>query len=165
MKSSLFATGRLLQIQKWIAKLGGWGYDMLILFNRWVNIVLVKMGREKYSLSKRIKKSVKSAVKFISNFEETATEVAIERGMHYVICGHIHQPVIRDVCTSKGRCTYLNSGDWIENLTALEYNNENWRLYEHLQKSHMPFIVNDEDNITEEPFPEMLSAFQLLNDL
>ncbi len=116
---------------KWIAKLGGWGYDFLILINRLLNWILVHTGHKKYSLSKRIKNSVKSAVKFISDFEKTATELAIEQGYKYVICGHIHQPKMVRKVVKNDTCLYLNSGDWIENLTALEYSNKKWRVYHH----------------------------------
>lgn len=119
---------------KWIAKLGGIGYDYLILLNRFINWVLVKMGREPYSLSKKIKSSVKKAVKFISDFENTAAELAIENGYDYVICGHIHEPKIEKIENKKGTVTYLNSGDWIENLTALEYNKRRWKLYQHINE-------------------------------
>ncbi len=146
---------------KWIAKLGGWGYDWLILLNRLINICLAKMGREKYSLSKKIKESVKSAVKFINNFEKTATDLAIETGFDYVICGHIHQPIIRKVTNEKGTCIYMNSGDWIENLTALEYNNEAWKLYHF--NSEKSYVISAEPDFAEEDLmPEMMSAFQSL---
>lgn len=121
------------QNAKWIAKLGGWGYDLLILFNRFLNFILLKMGREKYSLSKKIKNSVKKAVKFIDDFEKTATDLAIENGYHYVICGHIHQPQISRKVNKNGTCLYLNSGDWIENLTALEYHDKRWDLFQYSQ--------------------------------
>lgn len=117
------------QHSKWLAKLGGWGYDMLIRLNNFINWWLNRMGREKYSLSKRIKNSVKKAVKFIGDFEHTASELAIESHYDYVICGHIHQPQIRTVETKKGKCVYMNSGDWIENLSALEYNNHEWTMF------------------------------------
>ncbi|WP_093366455.1 UDP-2,3-diacylglucosamine diphosphatase [Sphingobacterium wenxiniae] len=118
-----------IQHSKWLAKLGGWGYDALIRINNMVNWGLEKMGREKYSLSRRIKNSVKKAVKFISDFEETASELAIENGYDYVVCGHIHQPQIREVRNKKGTCTYLNSGDWIESLSALEYHDGKWKIF------------------------------------
>ena len=114
---------------KWIAKLGGLGYDYLILLNRFINWILVKMGREPYSLSKKIKSGVKQAVKFISDFETTAADIAIENNYDYVVCGHIHEPAITIKENKKGSVTYLNSGDWIENLTALEYHHNNWTLY------------------------------------
>lgn len=118
-----------IQHTKWLAKLGGWGYDRLIQLNTVVNWVLARMGREKYSLSKRIKNSVKKAVRFISDFEDTASHLAIENRYDYVICGHIHQPQIRTVVNKKGSCIYMNSGDWIENLSALEYNEGEWDLF------------------------------------
>jgi UDP-2,3-diacylglucosamine pyrophosphatase LpxH len=120
-----------IQNAKWIAKLGGWGYDLLILINSLSNWCLDKMGKERYSFSKKIKNSVKQAVSFISNFENTAAELAINNQYDYVICGHIHQPKLKKVSNAKGSVMYLNSGDWIENLSALEYNNKAWTLYEH----------------------------------
>ncbi len=117
-----------MQHSKWLAKLGGQGYDLLILINRGVNHLLQWMGRERISLSKKVKDSVKGAVKFISNFEQTAAAIAIDNGYHYVVCGHIHEPAMREIVTSHGAVRYLNSGDWIENLTSLEYNNGAWTL-------------------------------------
>ncbi len=114
---------------KILAKLGGKGYDLLILINRFVNWWLNLFGREKMSLSKKVKDSVKKAVSWIGNFEQTAAELAIEKNYDYVICGHIHQPQKRVVETAKGKVTYLNSGDWIENLTALEYHQNDWHIY------------------------------------
>ena len=114
---------------KIIAKLGGYGYDLLILINSLVNLSLKLMGKEKMSLSKSVKNGVKKAVSWINNFEQTAAELAIENNYQYVICGHIHQPQQRVVTTDKGTVTYLNSGDWIENLTSLEYYDNAWTLY------------------------------------
>lgn len=116
---------------RWIAKLGGWGYDLLIRLNRLINHLLKKMGKPKMSLSKKVKNNVKKAVKFVSNFENTAIDLAIDQSYDYVICGHIHKPEIRKVTTEKGSVTYLNSGDWIENLTTLEYENGEWRIHQY----------------------------------
>jgi UDP-2,3-diacylglucosamine pyrophosphatase LpxH len=133
-----------IQNAKWLAKLGGWGYDVLILINRFVNWILLKMGREKYSLSKRIKNSVKGAVKYIQSFEKVAAELAIDNEYDYVICGHIHQPKKEVYQNNKGKTTYLNSGDWVENLTALEYSLKRWRIYNYNHDKLSPFFV-DED--------------------
>lgn len=122
---------------KWIAKLGGWGYDLLILINRFLNWILVQTGHKKYSLSKRIKNSVKKAVKFISDFEKTATELAVEQGYKYVVCGHIHQPKMIRKIVKNETCLYLNSGDWVENLTALEYDKRKWRIYDHQKEKKL----------------------------
>jgi UDP-2,3-diacylglucosamine pyrophosphatase LpxH len=114
---------------RWLARLGANGYDLLILINTFVNWVLSSFGREKISFSKKVKDSVKSAVKFINDFEKTAAGIAIENGYDYVICGHIHQPEMKKIQTEKGEVMYLNSGDWVENLTSLEYNNGKWSIY------------------------------------
>jgi UDP-2,3-diacylglucosamine pyrophosphatase LpxH len=118
-----------MQHSKWLARLGAVGYDSLIIINAIVNWVLMKTGQGKISLSKRVKDSVKSAVKFINDFEKTAADIAIENKYDYVVCGHIHQPEQRTIQTEKGEVVYLNSGDWIENLTALEYDGKAWRIY------------------------------------
>ncbi len=115
---------------RWLAKLGGHGYDLLILLNRFVNYLLARCGRPRVALSKRVKERVKSAVAAVSNFEVTAAAIAADEGYRYVACGHIHQPEIKPLLTEKGEVTYLNSGDWVENLTALEYTAETgWQLY------------------------------------
>ncbi len=119
----------VMQHSKWLAKLGAIGYDTLILINRAVNWFSERCGGGKISLSKRVKSGVKSAVKFINRFEDTVCEIAASGGYQYVVCGHIHQPEMRTAQTTHGPVQYLNSGDWIENLTALEYTGGKWSLY------------------------------------
>lgn len=122
------------------------------------------MGYQKYSLSKKIKNGVKGAIKFINKFEETIVEIASERGYKYVVCGHIHQPKIKTIISKGNKIVYLNSGDWIENLTALEYNNGHWNLYHHDQNDSDGI----DDDITEKNYKEinaeLLNEFQI-NDI
>jgi UDP-2,3-diacylglucosamine pyrophosphatase LpxH len=148
---------------KWLAKLGAVGYDTLILINAMVNWFLARIGREKISLSKRVKDSVKSAVKFINEFEKTAADIAIDNRYDYVVCGHIHKPEIRVITTEKGQVTYLNSGDWVENLTALEFNGKEWSIYRYAddlyaQSLKLPkrLITNKENH---EIFEALVSQF------
>ena len=118
-----------MQHSKWLARLGAIGYDILILLNSAVNSISELMGKGRISLSKNIKNGVKSAIKFVSDFEQTAIDIAIEKGFDYVVCGHIHQPQKRTESNEKGSTVYLNSGDWVENLSALEYQNGEWKIY------------------------------------
>jgi UDP-2,3-diacylglucosamine pyrophosphatase LpxH len=135
---------------KWLAKLGAVGYDTLIMINSLVNWISEKILRKgKVSLSKKVKNSVKSAIKFIDDFEQTAIDIAIEKGYDYVLCGHIHQPAIREVSNSEGNTLYLNSGDWIENLTSLEYTNGAWSLYHHIDEKN-------QDSLSEEDEPSLV---------
>jgi len=140
---------------RWLAKLGGHGYDLLILINRFVNYVLAKLGRPRVALSKLVKERVKWAVSAVSNFEETAAAIAADEGYRYVACGHIHQPEIKTLPTEKGDIIYLNSGDWVENLTALEYAPEaGWQLY----------YYNDDPLMQQTPDPDAADAAQDLAD-
>ena len=123
---------------KWIAKLGGKGYELLIILNSLINQISQRMGKGKISLSKKIKDSVKKAVRFIEDFEMTAIELAIDQGYDYVICGHIHQPKIRGHMNDKGSVIYMNSGDWVENLTSLEYDGDEWNLYKYNEEEFIP---------------------------
>ena len=131
-----------MQHSKWLAKLGAVGYDTLILINSFVNWVLTAFGREKMSFSKKIKAKFKDAVKFINSFEQTAAELAIEKGYQYVVCGHIHQAEQREIATEEGKVVYLNSGDWVESLTALEYNNKAWTVFKY---DHQDFTKDEID--------------------
>lgn len=151
-----------IQYSKWIAKLGGYGYDFLILINAFSNWILGKLGREKYSFSKKIKSSVKNAIKYIGDFENTAVELALENNYDYVICGHIHQPAIKKIEKNGKKVTYLNSGDWIENLTALEYHDKQWKIFNfnesELHTNTETFEHHDEN-------VEPITSEQLLHDI
>jgi UDP-2,3-diacylglucosamine pyrophosphatase LpxH len=131
-----------MQHSKWLAKMGAVGYDSLILLNSMVNWCLQFLGREKLSFSKRVKEKFKNAVKFINDFENTAADLAIDKGYNFVICGHIHQAEKREIITNKGSVTYLNSGDWVENLTSLEYHDGEWNIFKYLPQN---FKENDEE--------------------
>ena len=156
-----------MQHSKWLARLGAIGYDTLILINMFANFISQKIFRKgKLSLSKRIKNSVKSAVKFINNFENTAADIGISNKYDYVICGHIHQPEIREITNHHGSIMYLNSGDWIENLTSLEYNNGVWQIYKYNEKEVEENIDEEEPELTNNQlFSNMLHEFNTMNDL
>ncbi len=152
-----------MQHSRWLAKLGAVGYDGLILINRLANFISEKIFRKgKLSLSKRIKDSVKSAVKFINSFEQTAADIGIANGYDYVVCGHIHQPEMRTITNEHGSILYLNSGDWIENLTALEYTAGEWRLFRYSQADFVDAAPEEESEDASQLFNAMLEEFKLL---
>lgn len=163
-----------MQHSKWLAKLGGVGYDLLIMINTFVNWLSKLFGFGRLSLSKKVKNSVKGAIKFINNFEQTAADIAIHNSYDYVVCGHIHQPQKR-IMTNKNdqEVLYLNSGDWIENLTALEYKNQEWTIYKYEEDSiaqnlYLNYKVKDPELIQAESknkdlFNELLKEFDISN--
>ncbi|TDH23271.1 UDP-2,3-diacylglucosamine diphosphatase [Segetibacter sp. 3557_3] len=148
-----------MQHSKWLAKLGAVGYDTLILINRFANFISERVfNRGKISLSKKIKDGVKSAVSFINNFEQTSADIGISNQYDYVVCGHIHQPAIRTMTNQQGSITYLNSGDWIENLSSLEYVDGAWSIYRFNSEERVKMNADEE-------VEELLNNDQLFNNL
>lgn len=143
-----------MQHSRWLVKLGAIGYDTLILLNAATNAILTAMGKGKISFSGKIKASVKKAVSYINSFEETVSQIAIDQGFDTVICGHIHQPADKIIRLGQQEVRYMNSGDWIENLTALEYDKGEWSLYSHPQE--------EETHVDEDPLPSDTELFALL---
>lgn len=101
---------------RWLAKLGSIGYNMLLRTHQWWNKSRNRQGKERFSFSKAIKHGVKKTVNLISGFESDLDSFAQSMKCEGIICGHIHHP--EDKILKHGT-HYLNSGDWVESLTAL----------------------------------------------
>jgi UDP-2,3-diacylglucosamine pyrophosphatase LpxH len=113
---------------KWLAVLGDIGYQSLLRINRVYNKFRAWRGKEYFSLSKAIKAKVKSAVSFVGKYEEQLQNLAQKRGCVGIICGHIHTPDNKHI----GETHYLNSGDWVESLTALvEYDDGRFEVFDY----------------------------------
>jgi UDP-2,3-diacylglucosamine pyrophosphatase LpxH len=171
-KSSWFFHGDVfdftMQHARWLTKVGAIGYDFLIVLNTIVNFFCRLLGQKRVSISKKIKDNVKGAVSFMNSFEQTVTETAISKGFDAVFCGHIHQAQISNFSSSTGSVVYLNSGDWVENLTSLEYNDGSWHLYKHPKdlvkpesKVHPSNEVDTIDQSAKGLFQIMLQDFKL----
>ncbi|HQT21961.1 MAG: UDP-2,3-diacylglucosamine hydrolase [Sphingobacteriales bacterium 17-39-43] len=155
-----------MQHSKWLAKLGAVGYDSLIGINSLANWISEKVfNKGKLSFSKKLKNSVKSAVKFINSFEQTAADIGISNNYQYVVCGHIHHPEMRLIEQENGKIMYLNSGDWIENLSALEYHNGNWTLFRFDDSERVAMLnlqeEESDDMSIRQLFNQMLTEFKL----
>jgi UDP-2,3-diacylglucosamine pyrophosphatase LpxH len=110
---------------KWLSKLGDVGYTALLHINKYYNHYRTFRGKSYYSFAQTVKHKVKSAVSYISDFEESLVDLAKTKHCDGVICGHIHQPENKYY----GEIHYLNSGDWIDSLSALvEDTNGEWNI-------------------------------------
>ncbi|MEM0996632.1 MAG: UDP-2,3-diacylglucosamine diphosphatase [Bacteroidota bacterium] len=118
---------------KVMARVGAFCYDMMTGFDLMFNYMLRRKGRRQIFLSKKLKDWVKKMVNSASKFEETAARRAQEHGYDYVVVGHIHKPEMREIALESGSVHYLNSGDWIVNLTALEYHAGAWSLFRYFE--------------------------------
>jgi UDP-2,3-diacylglucosamine pyrophosphatase LpxH len=157
-----------MQHSKWLAKLGAIGYDTLILLNRFLNFISEKVFHKgKLSLAKKIKNSVKTAVSFINKFEQTTADIGISNKFDYVICGHIHRAEIRRISNPTGNITYMNSGDWVENLSTLEYSNDRWSIFRFSDTDRAEMALNfkeeDESDLNvDQLFDNMLHEFNIM---
>ena len=129
---------------KWLAKLGAKAYGFLTVTNRLVNGLLSIFGKRRISLSRDVKKAIKGKKKnnITSRFESTVAELAITKKYDYVICGHIHWPEKKVITNDEGSVVYLNSGDWVENNTALEFYNGDWHLVHFKQQESIKSTSN-----------------------
>lgn len=110
---------------KWLAVLGDVGYTFLLWVNKIYNRYREKRGKPYFSLSQQVKHRVKSAVSYISDFEKELVALAKAKKVDGIICGHIHQAAD----TYYDSVHYLNSGDWVESLTALVENEQGeWNI-------------------------------------
>lgn len=110
---------------KWLAHLGDTAYGAAIAINSYFNRLRRLFGLPYWSLSAALKRKVKRAVEFVSNFETAVVREARERGCEGVICGHIHTPEMRVI----DGIHYLNDGDWVESCTALvEHGDGRWEI-------------------------------------
>jgi len=132
---------------QWLAWLGAIGYDTLLKINRHYNRWRTWRGLDHYSLSKSVKARVKSAVSFVDQYEELLQNLALQRKCDGIICGHIHTPQNKQV----GKIHYLNSGDWVESLTAIiEHHDGTMELVQ-----YHDFIARMQPQMTEAaPVPE-----------
>lgn len=129
----------------WLSKIGDMGYSLLMWLNRYYNNRRLKKGLSYYSLSRDIKKKVKASVSYISDYEKHIVDIARRKKCDGVICGHIHQPEKRyydDIL-------YLNSGDWVESLSALtEDYDGNWQVVYYIPENQdFNTILEKEENV------------------
>ena len=151
----------------WLTKLAGFLYDYMIIFNSWVNKQIMRpLGRKRLNFSKVIKANVKTAVQYFANFERNAAEIAEKNGYKYVVCGHIHTPKIESFEINGKEIIYMNSGDWLESLSSLEYVNNEWSIYMH-KRTEKDF-KNDESSRIEmtnkELYKDLIAEFKILQD-
>jgi UDP-2,3-diacylglucosamine pyrophosphatase LpxH len=137
----------VMQYAKWLAYVGDNLYSLILYFNRYLNLLRVRMGMQYWSLSQYLKHQVKNAVSYIADFEMIMAREARLRGCQGVVCGHIHKAEIRMI----DNLLYCNDGDWVESLTALVETHEG-----KLKIVHWPRILDDKP-VIEEVMVEQMS--------
>jgi UDP-2,3-diacylglucosamine pyrophosphatase LpxH len=130
----------VMQYAKWLAYVGDTLYSLILYFNRYLNMLRVRLGLQYWSLSQFLKHQVKNAVSYIADFEMLMAREARLRGCQGVVCGHIHKAEIRMI----DNLLYCNDGDWVESLTALVETQSG-----ELKIIHWPRILGDKQQVEE----------------
>ena len=151
----------------WITKLAGFLYDYMIIFNSWINKKIMRpLGRKRLNFSKTIKANVKTAVQYFANFEMKAAEIAQKNGYKYVVCGHIHTPKIESFNINGEEIIYMNSGDWLESLSSLEYVDNKWSIYMH-KRTEQKYKGDEDPRIemtNKELYKDLIAEFEILQN-
>ena len=150
----------------WLTKLAGFLYDYMIMFNSWINKKIMRpLGRKRLNLSKSIKANVKTAVQYFANFEMKAAKIAQKNGYKYVVCGHIHTPKIESFDINGEEIIYMNSGDWLESLSSLEYVDNKWSIYMH-KRTEQEYKGDDSriEMTNKELYKDLIAEFKILQD-
>ena len=151
----------------WLTKLAGFLYDYMIMFNSWINKKIMRpLGRKRLNFSKTIKANVKTAVQYFANFERKAAEIAQKNGYKYVVCGHIHTPKIESFDINGEEIIYMNSGDWLESLSSLEYVDNKWSIYMH-KRTEQEYKGDNDSRIemtNKELYKDLIAEFKILQD-
>ena len=152
---------------QWLTKLAGFLYDYMIIFNSWINKKIMRpLGRKRLNFSNTIKSNVKTAVQYFANFEMKAAEVAQKNGYKYVVCGHIHTPKIESFNINGEEVIYMNSGDWLESLSSLEYADNKWSIYMH-KRTEQEYKGDNDSRIemtNKELYKDLIAEFKILQD-
>ena len=152
---------------QWLTKLAGFLYDYMIIFNSWINKKIMRpLGRKRLNFSKTIKSNVKTAVQYFANFEMKAAEVAQKNGYKYVVCGHIHTPKIESFNINGEEVIYMNSGDWLESISSLEYADNKWSIYMH-KRTEQEYKGDNDSRIemtNKELYKDLIAEFKILQD-
>ncbi len=98
-----------------LSHVGSGFYDVLLYLNRAYNALRRRCGFSYWSLSSYIKRRVKNARDYIERYEAAALHEAQRHKVDGLVCGHIHQPALREVDGVR----YLNTGDWVEHCSAV----------------------------------------------
>jgi UDP-2,3-diacylglucosamine pyrophosphatase LpxH len=122
---------------RWLSAIGSWCYDRIEQFGNLVNGIRRRLGKGPISLTNAVKHNIAQATDYIDRYEYACAQLAARGGFDAIVCGHIHQPANRRIAVMDERPLYLNSGDWVENCSSLEYAHGSWSVerFDHLVES------------------------------
>jgi UDP-2,3-diacylglucosamine pyrophosphatase LpxH len=147
-KNTLFFHGDIFDfsftLSHWLLKLGSFGFDTLLKLSKLKTTSFRLLGKKNSPFSNPESALGERDSEQISLFEQNVAKMAINQHYDHVVCGHSHFPNKLIIETAKGECLYLNSGDWVEHMTALEYSFKRWKIYRYENDKLASFYMDEE---------------------
>lgn len=100
---------------RWLTHLGDALYYVSVGLSHTVNNLRRLIGKPYWPLVERLKLSIGTSRRYITQFEQVAAQHARAQGYDGVVCGHIHRANLRYIAGT----LYCNTGDWVESCSAL----------------------------------------------
>lgn len=113
----------------WRVRVADSTYDHLLEVNGLTNRVTDLVGVRPWSLATWVKLAMPGVDAFMHEYRQAIASHAAACGYEMVVCGHIHHPEIVPIAIGNRTVTYLNSGDWVEHASALEYADGAWTIH------------------------------------
>ena len=147
-KNTLFFHGDIFDFSfrhsHWLLNFGETGFDTLLKLAKLKTKVLGLFGKKNKPFSNPELDCGERDPSQISLFENNVVKMAVNHHYDHVVCGHSHSPNKQLFETKKGECLYLNSGDWVKHMTALEYSFKRWKLYRYENDKLASFYMDEE---------------------
>ena len=147
-KNTLFFHGDIFDFSfrhsHWLLHFGEIGFDTLLNLAKLKTKLFKLFGKKNKPFSNPELNHGERDPKQIESFENNVAKIAISQHYDHVVCGHSHAPNKQHFQTKKGACLYLNSGDWVKHMTALEYSFKRWKLYRYENDKLASFYMDEE---------------------
>lgn len=147
-KSILFFHGDIFDFSfrhsHWLLNFGSVGFDILLKLAKLKTKTLGLFGKKNKPFYNPEIEFGERDPQQIALFERNVAKMAINQHYDHVVCGHSHSPNKQLIETKKGKCLYLNSGDWVKHMTALEYSFKRWKLYRYENDKLTSFFMDEE---------------------
>lgn len=146
-KKTWFCNGDIFDIpfmnEEWLARLGATGYNLALHLNSVVKRMFKKLNNSRVSPLQSGDFGTEPSEKYVADFEKKVQKWALINAYDTVVCGHIRSPKKQMLESSKGNLLYLNSGDWLNHMTTLEYSFKRWKLYRYENDKLSPFFADE----------------------
>ncbi|WP_417760359.1 UDP-2,3-diacylglucosamine diphosphatase [Shewanella sp.] len=120
------------------SKLENWfgdkAYDLVLWLNQLWNLGRRLLGLPYQSVARMLKRCSSKAERAMGRFRQAALARVLAEQVDGIVCGHIHLPELLNL---QGKL-YINTGDWVENCTAVIEHSDGRLELSHFSEAKKP---------------------------